>query len=87
MAGHLGTKMCKSVGKRNHHHLAVTAVQVAAGTEFQVKKNVLEKLDTFNYLGRILYFDDRDRPVVARNLDKYWIRWGRLSCLVCQKGG
>ena len=72
---------------QNHHHLSVTAVQVAAGTEFQAEDQVLEKLDIFNYLGRMLYFDDRDLPVSTRNLHKDWSKWGQLSCLICQKVG
>ena len=32
VVGHLGTTMYKSGGKRNHHHLSATAVQVTAGT-------------------------------------------------------
>ena len=54
VAGHLGTTMCKIGVKRNHHHLSATAFQVAAGTEFQAEDQVLEKLDTLNYLGRML---------------------------------
>ena len=57
-AGHLGTTMFKSGGKRKHHHLAATAAQVEAGTEFRAQNQVLEKLDTFNYLGRMLSFDE-----------------------------
>ena len=87
VSGHLGTTMCKSGGKLNYHHLSATAVQVAAGTEFQAEDQVLEKLDTFNYLGRILSFDDRDLPVVTWDLHKNWSKWGWLSCLICQKGG
>ena len=87
MAGHLGTTMCKSGGNRNHHHLSDTAVQVAVDTEFQAEDQVLEKLDTFNYLGRMLYFDDKDLPVVTWNLHKDWSRWGWLYYLICQKGG
>ena len=47
-AGHLGTTMFKRGGNRKHHHLAVTAVQVEADTEFRVQDKVLENLDTFN---------------------------------------
>ena len=87
VAGHLGTTMCKSGGKRNQHHLSATTVQVAVGTEFQAEDQVLEKLDTFNYLVRMLSFDDRNLPIATRNLHKDWSKWGWLSCLICQKGG
>ena len=58
--GHLGTTMFKSGGKRNHHHLATTAAQITAGTEFLTQDQVLEKLDMFHYLVRMLSSDDRD---------------------------
>ena len=87
VAGHLGTTMCKSGGKRNHHHLYATAFQVALGTEFQAEDQVLEKLDTFNYMGRMLSFDNRDWSVVECNLHNDYIEWSWLSCLICQKGG
>ena len=48
-ARHLGTTMIKSGGKRNHHHLAATAAQIEADTEFRAQNQVLEKLDTFNF--------------------------------------
>ena len=86
-AEHLGTTICKSGVKRNHHHIAATAAQITAGTDFQAQDQVLEKLDTFNYLDMMLSFYDRDWPVVNWNLHKYWIKWGRLSCMLCQKGG
>ena len=47
----------------------------------------LEKWDTFNYLGRMLSFDDRGWPVVTRNPYKVCSKWGWLSCLICKKGG
>ena len=86
-AGHLGTTMFKSGGKRKHHHLAATAAQVEAGTEFRAQDQVLEKLDTFNYLGRMLSFCDIDWPVVAWKFHNDWSKWGRLLFLLCQKGG
>ena len=83
-AGHLGTIIFKSGGKRKHHHLATTYTQVEAGTEFRAQNQVLEDLDTFNYLVRMLSFDDRDWPMLAWNLHKYWIKWGRLLFLLYQ---
>ena len=63
--GHIGATMCKSGVNRNHHHLASTVAQVTAGTEFRAQDEVPEKLDTFNYLVRMLSFDDRYWPVVV----------------------
>ena len=85
--GHIGTTMCKSGVNRNHHHIYDTVSQVTAGTEFQAQDQVLEKLDAFNYLVRMLSFDYRYWPVVVWNFRKYLVKWGWVSCLVCQEGG
>ena len=87
VAVHLGTTMRKIGGKRNRYHLSATAFQVAAVTEFEAEDQVLKKLDTFNYLVRMLSFDGRNLTVVTRNLHKDWSKWGWLSCLIYQKGG
>ena len=85
--GHLGTIMFKSGGKRKHHHLAATAAQVEAGTEFWAQDQVLENLDTFKYLERKISFDKSDWPVVDRNLQRERSKWGQLFCLLCQNWG
>ena len=77
--GYLVITMCKIRGKRKHHHLAATAAQLASGTEFRAQDQVLEK--------RMLLFDDREWPVMVRNLHKDWSKWGRLSYLMYRKGG
>ena len=42
-----------------HYGANVSCRQVEAGTEFWAQDQVLENLDTFNYLVRMLSFDDR----------------------------
>ena len=66
--GHFVTTMCRRGVKCKHHHLAVTDAQVSAGTEFRAQYQVLEQLDTFKYLGRMLYFDNIKWPMVDWNL-------------------
>ena len=52
-----------------------------------MQDQVLEKLDTFKYLVRILYFDNSKFPMVAWNLQRERRKWGQLSYLLYQKGG
>ena len=46
----LSTEMCNRDDKHKHCRPVATASQVEADAEFQVWDQVLEKLDTFNYL-------------------------------------
>ena len=62
-------------------------VVLASGKEFRVQDQVLEKLETFKYLDRKLYFDNINWPMVAWNLQRERRKWGRLSWLLCLKGG
>ena len=91
MAGHF----CRTLWHHNvqeggnckHNHLASTVAQVTAGMELRAQDQVLEKLDTFNYLVRMLYFDNIIFPMVAWNLQRERRKWGRLSYLLYLKGG
>ena len=67
-AGHLGTAMCLRGSEWKHRRLAAADAQEAARTEFRAWDHVLERVETFKYLGRILLSEDSDWPVVAGNL-------------------
>ena len=82
-AGHLGTAMCKIGSEKKHRRLAATVNRLEVGTEFQTRDQVLEKVDIFKYLVRMLYFDDSDLPAVDRNLQIERMKRARLSCLIC----
>ena len=60
---YLGVRICPAykydVGK------SLTSENVESGMEFREWDHVLEKVDTFIYLGSILSFDNRNWPVVA----------------------
>ena len=43
--------------------------------EFWVWNQVLDKVDTFKYLERMIYFYDSDCPVVKRNLQREQSKW------------
>ena len=54
LARHLGTTILKRVPELKHHHLASTTTQIEATKEFCVRNQLLEKVDTFKYLGSML---------------------------------
>ena len=85
-AGNLGTKMCKIGAERKRRRLTATSSRVAAGTEVLAQEQVIEKVDTFKYLDRMLYFEYSDWTAVDRNLHRAQRRWIR-SPVYCAKRG
>ena len=81
--GHLCTVMCKRGAGLKRRRLAATAAQVLSGTYFWAQEQVLEKVDTFNYLESILSLYDRDWPMVTQNLHRERRKWGRFYYLFC----
>ena len=85
-AGHHGTTMFKSGGKRKHHHLAATAAQVAAWTELREWNQVFKKVNAFKYLGMMILYGVRDLSEVTL---KFYIAqriWGQFYRLLCKEG-
>ena len=70
MAWHLGTTMWERGSEWKHRNLAATASHIEAITEFWVWNQVLDKVDTFKYMDRMMFFDESDFPVVERNLQR-----------------
>ena len=81
---HLGNAICKISVERKRRHISSTSIQVSACIEFRAQYQVLENVETFNCLGRILSCNDRDWPSVAWNLQRERIKWGQLSSMLFQ---
>ena len=81
MMGKLGTALCKrgTEKKRKRRRLPSTAAWVAAGTEFRALNQVLEKVITLNYLGRMMSLNDSNWTVFSRNLQRVHRKRVRLS--------
>ena len=63
------------------HIFSADDTWVATGTELQALNEILEKVDTFKYLGWIVYFYDSDWTAIVNNLQREPRKWGRLSFL------
>ena len=53
-----GNEMCRREVEQKCFRIAANAAQVASGTDLRACDQVLEKVDTFKYLVRILSYDD-----------------------------
>ena len=79
MSVHLLTSMCKRGKDRKCCRLAAAANQEAARTEFRVQEYVIYRVDTFMYLGWVLFSDDSYCPDFSGYLKKAGQKWGGLS--------
>ena len=86
VAGHLSTEMCRRWAEQKLLCLAANTARVAVGTDLYENDQVLEKVDTFEYLGKILSFDDYNWSTMDQNLHIYKRKCGRLSCLFGGEG-
>ena len=53
---------------------------------FQVGNSIVDNVDEFVYLGRVVTANDTDWPAVSRNLVKARKRWARFSALLKREG-
>ena len=81
-ARHIGTKNCMRDAELMCRCISANDGRLAAGMEFQDNDQVLEKVNTFKYMGRIIYFDGSDWYVVSHNLQIAWRKWVQLSWLL-----
>ena len=85
-SGHLDIEMCSRMAVRKRHRLSANSARVAAGTEFWARDQVLDKLDTFKTLWRILSSDDINWTVACRKLKRVRRKWDRFSLLLSHDG-
>ena len=71
--------MCIVGGERHRQHEAAAASARALRQQFTAYGEVLERVEVFKYLGRLMSMDDEDGPAVNANLRKARRAWARLS--------
>ena len=76
---HRFTKVCQLGHERKLQHEAAANFVVALRQEFTVYGDVLERVEVYKYLGRLLAFDDTDTQVVRSNLNKTGGCWAWIS--------
>ena len=82
MGRHRGTALCREGGERLRQHEAAVNSALALRQEFTAYGDVLERVEVFRYLGRLLAMDDVDRQAVDANLRKARRAWARLERLL-----
>lgn len=70
------------VRRRHLHEEAHRASEVT----FTANGQMLEKVDVFKYLGRLLVINDDDAPALVRNLLRACSQWGRFSPVLTREG-
>ena len=84
--GHLQTAILKREEKWKIHFLAAADAQETAGTELGAWEHVLDWVEIFKYLVRILLFDNSDWPSVDGNLWKAQWKLGIFYCMIIRDG-
>ena len=62
------------------------SARVAAEKKLREHGHILEKVDTFKCIDRILYFYNNDWTAIDRNLHRYGRKWRRLYGLLGREG-
>lgn len=84
--GHHNTQVCIDGMERvRKRHLSEQARRAGEVT-FTVNGRMLEKVDVFKYLGRLLVMNDDDGPALVRNLSRARSQWGRFSPVLTREG-
>ena len=67
---HLGTAMCVEGGRRHRQYEAAAASARALRRQFTAYGDVLERVEVFKYLGRLVAMDDEDDQAITANIAK-----------------
>ena len=70
MRGHKDTKQCEEDEERRVQHEAAATSIKALEARFTAYSKELEKVEVFEYLGRLLAFYDNDSQAMQANLMK-----------------
>ena len=83
---HFNSRRCQSGRARKRKRELEIEHLRALSTEFRIDDTLLENVETFRYLGRIVSATTEDWPSVSDNLRKARKSWGRFSTLLRREG-
>jgi hypothetical protein len=83
---HYNSKVCQEGRERKERRAAERAAFDACAVTFQLNDELLEKVETFRYLGRLLASNNSDWPTLYYNLKKAQKRWGMVARVLVQDG-
>ena len=76
---HVNTKICREGRARRQQRKRAVDSALALRQLFTVNRDVLERVDSFQYLGHIMAQDDDDHRVIQRQLRKARGEWAQVS--------
>jgi hypothetical protein len=76
---HINTKECRAGTERRHQQDMAIRSALALRQQFTIQDQVLERVDVFKYLGRLLSQDDDDVQAVRAQLRKARSTWARVG--------
>ena len=76
---HINTKECRIGTARRHQRDMAVCSALALRQQFTVHGDVLERVEVFRYLGRLLSQDDDDIQAVRSQLCKARGTWARVG--------
>ena len=79
MRNHQATELCRERYKQLVQHETATTARLALNTRFYTYEEVLERVEIFKYLGRLLSYDDNNTQAMRANLAKARGCWAQVS--------
>jgi hypothetical protein len=76
---HINTKECRAGTERRHQRDMAVRSALALCEQFYIHDQVLERVEVFKYLGRLLAQDDDDIQAVRAQIRKARATWARVS--------
>ena len=73
---HEVSKPCHQIAAARRQHAIAAQGRAALRQTFTAYGEPLKRVNQFNYLGRIVSYDDNDTPVVRRNVKRARRVWG-----------
>ena len=83
---HRRSKHCRVGGERRRQHERAVASALALRREFNVEGRVLERVEVFKYLGRLLALGDDDAQCVRARLTAARKAWARIGKVLRAEG-
>ena len=71
--------MCQDLEARKEQHRAAVVSATSLQQELTAYEELLERVEVFKYLGRLIAFDDNDAQAMQSNLMKARKCWSRIS--------
>jgi hypothetical protein len=76
---HYRSKECSIGAERKQQREAAVTSALALRQQFSVHGDVLERVEVFKYLGRLLVQDDDDIQAIRAQIQKAWATWARVG--------